>query len=274
MHLSIRNTLAILHVSMAAAALAACSSQGDTTATTPAPAPDSAHSGSPAPVGNPPTTLASLEDEGKMFVAMRGCARCHQAGPNDGLLSGQTAPRPGTSAYPANLTPDPGTGIGLWTTQLIMRALQKGLDDQGQKLCAPMPVFSDMGDHEALAIASYLQTLPPVQRSIPDSSCDGTSPPPQNDDDAGTQPPADDGGAKPPPQDDASTPADGGTSTVHDGGSASDAASSCAGYADPTTTSTCQGCGMTHTCQANGCYGGYYCQVSNGTCHPKPASCP
>jgi hypothetical protein len=50
--------------------------------------------------------------------------------------------------------------------------------------------------------------------------------------------------------------------------------SSCPGYAPPTTPASCD-CtpSSSHTCAANGCYGGYYCKLSDDSCEKKPSSC-
>jgi hypothetical protein len=49
----------------------------------------------------------------------------------------------------------------------------------------------------------------------------------------------------------------------------------CAGYAAPGTAAGCGGCGSSGstTCQANGCYGGWYCDLASTTCHAPPAGC-
>lgn len=47
----------------------------------------------------------------------------------------------------------------------------------------------------------------------------------------------------------------------------------CSGYADTTTAAGCH-CKTGHTCTANGCYGGYYCDLALTRCVSKPASCP
>jgi hypothetical protein len=48
----------------------------------------------------------------------------------------------------------------------------------------------------------------------------------------------------------------------------------CAGYADPSTTADCKSCGSSEsTCQANGCYGGWYCDTASNTCHEPPTGC-
>jgi hypothetical protein len=48
----------------------------------------------------------------------------------------------------------------------------------------------------------------------------------------------------------------------------------CQGYAAPTTPSTCNSCSSSSsTCQPNGCYGGWYCDLTTSKCHAEPAGC-
>ena len=54
--------------------------------------------------------------------------------------------------------------------------------------------------------------------------------------------------------------------------SSDDAATTCSGYADPSTTSTCHAC-TGATCQANGCFGGWYCKLDTEKCVIKPDGC-
>jgi Cytochrome c len=125
---------------------------------------------------------------GKRFVDQRGCPMCHQSSSAaDGVLSGQTTPRPGTLAYGANLTPDHETGIGDWADIAIVRAMRYGFDDEGEPLCPPMPrcdgtdaTQSLLTDLEASAIVAYLRSLPPVSRAIPESRCPPLKPPPSD----------------------------------------------------------------------------------------------
>jgi hypothetical protein len=105
---------------------------------------------------------------GAELVHSLGCPTCHD--PGDGTLAGQTAPRPGTMAYPANLTPDHDTGIGDWSDDQIVRAVRTGIDDGGRMLCAPMPQFQ-VTDAEAQDLVAYLRSLAPVHHEIPDSDC-------------------------------------------------------------------------------------------------------
>jgi hypothetical protein len=47
----------------------------------------------------------------------------------------------------------------------------------------------------------------------------------------------------------------------------------CGTLVGPNTTAACNSCGTTHTCQPNGCYGGWWCDTSTSKCHAPPASC-
>jgi mono/diheme cytochrome c family protein len=118
--------------------------------------------------------LDSAAGQGYLSVRTRGCAACHQSpDPTDGVLSGQTTPVPGTLAYGSNLTPDPDTGMDFWDAGTIATSVLDGVDEQGSPLCSAMPAYVEagMGSEEALAIAAYLRSLPPVWRSIPASQC-------------------------------------------------------------------------------------------------------
>jgi len=50
------------------------------------------------------------------------------------------------------------------------------------------------------------------------------------------------------------------------------AAQTCAGYADPETTGSCHACTGSN-CQANGCFGGWYCKLDTEKCVSKPDGC-
>ena len=116
-----------------------------------------------------------------LVTAVGGCADCHSSGkdPNDPMwLAGYTEGTPGQpfqvgpfNVYPANLTPDPDTGLGNWTAQQIFDALRTGKDDQGQYLCPPMPwpAFRNMTDDDLNAVVAYLQSLVPVHNEVPES---------------------------------------------------------------------------------------------------------
>lgn len=105
---------------------------------------------------------------GKADVAKYACSNCHGMD-----MSGTTTVYPGTTAYPANLTPDSVTGIGDWDVATIKTAILTGKDDEGKALCSTMPLFSKMGmtEIEATDIATYLKSLPAVAKDVPESQC-------------------------------------------------------------------------------------------------------
>jgi hypothetical protein len=187
---------------------------------------------------------------GAVAVEARGCPQCHQStNTDDGVLSGQTSPVPGTRAFGANLTPDPETGIGRLTDDQIVRAIRAGTDEENAPLCAVMPRFADMEDDEATAIVAYLRGIQPVHREIPSSEC------------------AREGGA-----DDSNVDGGDGGESVATADASSPGALNCAAYAAPTVSAACHAC-LSRPCQANGCFGGYYCDTSTWTCHPQPDGC-
>ena len=71
--------------------------------------------------------------------------------------------------YSPNITPDPDTGIGNYTDDEFVDALQKGIGHGGKRLYPAMPYnsYTLMSRADALAIKSYLFTLTPVHAAAP-----------------------------------------------------------------------------------------------------------
>jgi hypothetical protein len=72
---------------------------------------------------------------------------------------------------PANLTPDPATGIGNWSVAQIVTMLQSGVDSHGARALAVMPfgAYARLRPEDAEAVAVYLKSLPPVQHRVPEN---------------------------------------------------------------------------------------------------------
>jgi hypothetical protein len=68
---------------------------------------------------------------------------------------------------------------------------------------------------------------------------------------------------------------DGGAETSSDAASeATGDASSCKNLAPPNATAPCTACNRdASTCQANGCFDGYVCDITTADCEPLPTSC-
>jgi hypothetical protein len=100
------------------------------------------------------------------------------------------------------------------------------------------------------------------------------------DDAANPGPPADSSTA--PPVDSGSTPDTGHVTPPEDSGTEKDSGSKksedsggggeiCKGYAPPAVSADCKSCDKS-PCQANGCYGGYWCEISDKYCAKDPPS--
>ncbi|HEY1958778.1 MAG TPA: cytochrome c [Polyangiaceae bacterium] len=186
----------------------------------------------------PPTPSSADTDGGKALADSLACASCHGAD-----LAGSETPigAGGALAYPPNLTPDPDTGLGSWSDDQIATAVTTGVDDEGATLCNAMPRFSSLGADDLAALVAYLRSLPAIAHDVPESDCAE-----EDLDDAGRD--------------------DAGVVIV------TDDAPSCEGYADPTTASVCHACSGA-TCQPNGCFGGWFCELASARCVPQPSGC-
>lgn len=120
--------------------------------------------------GNGSSSTGSVS-EGQT-LAQNNCRSCHD--PGDNSYSGTTASIvDGGAVFAPNLTPDNDTGVGGWSDAQLFNAIKKGVDDQGQTLCAIMPRWgSTMSDGEINDIIAFLRTLTAVSKQVPDSTCD------------------------------------------------------------------------------------------------------
>ncbi len=75
-------------------------------------------------------------------------------------------------SFPANLTPDPETGIwSKMTEDQFLQALRTGRHlGQGRPILPPMPwqPYGQKSDEDLKAIYAYLQTIPPIKNKVPD----------------------------------------------------------------------------------------------------------
>lgn len=106
------------------------------------------------------------------------CSNCHvgsfeeferaDAGEDVPMAGGVVFPLPIVEMAPANLTPDPETGIARHDDGAVFRMLRHAVKADGTASLAPMMPFSMMADDDLVAIVSYLKTLEPVRREIPE----------------------------------------------------------------------------------------------------------
>ena len=118
-------------------------------------------------------------ERGKYLVTLASCTDCHTPGYFFGkpdmtrYLGGSEVgfEIPGLGVFHGpNLTPDKETGIGGWTREQIVAALQTGVRPDGRILAPTMPwrALAELTKSDALAIAAFLESLPPVNNKVPD----------------------------------------------------------------------------------------------------------
>jgi hypothetical protein len=158
----------------------------------------------PVATAEPPTT--DRVARGRMLVSIGGCNDCHtpmKFDPELGMpvpdmtrmLSGHPAGAPDPAStlsghdigvigptftsfrlpfgvvYPANLTPDPDTGLGGWNEAMFLRAVRTGrhMGGSGRPILPPMPwmTLAQQTDDDLKAIFAYLQSVPAIRNDVP-----------------------------------------------------------------------------------------------------------
>ena len=83
-------------------------------------------------------------------------------------------------SYTANLTPDPNTGIGIWTEDQFVKTLRTGKHwGAGRPIMPPMPWqnVAQMTDEDIKAVYAYLKSIKPVVNHVPDYQPPAEPPP-------------------------------------------------------------------------------------------------
>ena len=124
----------------------------------------------PEPFAPPPGASAEVRRGAYLVVVLGHCGECHT--PRD-WLGGRDQDRrlAGTAAGPEggkvpNITPDPKTGLGKWSSRDVVRVLENGLlpdfDTVGGPMGEVVRATSKLAPEDRAAIAAYLATVPPV----------------------------------------------------------------------------------------------------------------
>ena len=100
----------------------------------------------------------------KYLARAADCMVCHTAPGGMEYAGGLPFLTPFGTLYSTNITPDKETGIGNYSDQDFLNAVQRGVRSDGTRLypAMPFPSYTYMTDSDALAIKAYLFSLPPV----------------------------------------------------------------------------------------------------------------
>ncbi len=137
---------------------------------------------SPSVLPAGPIARPSVDDPsalGRYLVEdLLACGGCHAADADSvgvnrpderpGHLGGglTLADSNGKRILSANITFDPGSGIGEWTLADFRRALVEGFRPDGSLVRWPMPRFAGLDDGELAAIYAYLRQVPGVAQPV------------------------------------------------------------------------------------------------------------
>jgi mono/diheme cytochrome c family protein len=117
-------------------------------------------------------------ERGRYLVMFGGCHDCHTPGyffgkpdMNRQLAGSEVGfELPGLGVFHGpNLTPDKETGLGNWSNEQIVTALQTGVRPDKRILAPIMPwkALANLTEYDAMAIAAYLKSIPAMKNKVP-----------------------------------------------------------------------------------------------------------
>jgi mono/diheme cytochrome c family protein len=122
----------------------------------------------------------ALVERGRYLMeGVVACGNCHiprddkgQLQRDKGLSGGLLLDIAPFKAYPANITPDPDTGIGKWTDAQLAKAIRTGERPDKSLIGPPMPIqfYRHLADDDLAAIIAYLRAQSPVKNIVPRST--------------------------------------------------------------------------------------------------------
>ena len=103
------------------------------------------------------------------FESAGGCS-CHTNYPEEGanapwLAGGRALSTPFGVYYSSNITPDPTTGLGAFSQDDFLRAMQEGRSPEGHNYFPifPYTAFTRMSDSDLRDLFAFLKTVPPIE---------------------------------------------------------------------------------------------------------------
>lgn len=114
--------------------------------------------------------LQSAENvaRGHYLAILGDCAACHSAPGGKPFAGGLPIETPFGTIVSANITPDRATGIGAWSGEQFIRAMQEGIAPGGRHLypAMPYPSFTRVTRTDLEDLRAYLATLAPVHNAV------------------------------------------------------------------------------------------------------------
>jgi len=110
-----------------------------------------------------------LVARGEYLARAGDCTACHTAPGGAPYAGGRAFKLTFGTIYSRNITPDPKTGIGQWSDDDFVDALQRGVAKGGEHLYPAFPytAYTKLSRDDILAIKAYLFSQPPVSNTTP-----------------------------------------------------------------------------------------------------------
>jgi mono/diheme cytochrome c family protein len=104
--------------------------------------------------------------KGEYLARAGDCIACHTAPEGKLFAGGRAMPTPFGTLYTSNITSDPETGIGKWTSDQFYTTMHVGRFPDGGLLYPAMPFgsYTKVTRPDSDAIFAYLKTIPPVRQ--------------------------------------------------------------------------------------------------------------
>ncbi|WP_249225541.1 cytochrome c [Tardiphaga alba] len=118
----------------------------------------------------PPRSFTSeIVAKGRSLAFLGDCRTCHTAQGGKPFAGGFAMPTPFGTIYSTNITPDPETGIGRWSSAAFIRAMRQGVDREGRHLYPAFPYdhFSLTSDEDLNALYAFFMTRERVKATAP-----------------------------------------------------------------------------------------------------------
>jgi mono/diheme cytochrome c family protein len=122
------------------------------------------------PLAHPPSgSDQGIIARGEQLAQVGNCVGCHTTHGGRPFAGGRPLETPFGTVFATNITPDPETGIGLWSRKSFARALRDGVAQNGDLLYPAFPYdhFTHASDADIDALYAFLMTRPAVQARAP-----------------------------------------------------------------------------------------------------------
>lgn len=107
-------------------------------------------------------------EKGRALVIAGDCVACHTPPGAKPFSGGRAVETPFGDILAPNLTPDRATGIGAWSDEEFVRALQQGVGRDGEHLFPALPytAYTKVTRGDLVAMRAYLNTVEPVHNPV------------------------------------------------------------------------------------------------------------